>query len=788
MSDTTLDQPAFISALMATQSQIRARWSSGHSFGAVLAAFGLFVALIAQISVLSGWHLGTAPEMLRLVPANAVATADASVPAGAVRFEFLGGPAVAASRGLNIATDQVMALEFAVDRVPERAALTLGWTTTRDSRRPASLVIPLPASTGAKNFTVMLRGHPQWRDNATTLAVALVAPAGSGATTLSRVNVLHATPFSSALLAAQRWFGSGDLLTAPNSAQRVLPLALWFVVASLIAFAGIAWLKREQPGARADAIVGAVIVFAVAALVTAIASPYALNISEAAWAWIAATLAIIATASPWKVTATIANRLSARNDLLAACVVSLALAALACALGGIAVSWVVAIVALLLLGRVAPNALRRFTPVLLFAPVIAAGSIMQRFFPTQEWFDGLRDPSTNLAGLVARAAGIPALGVAAFAAHRAWPSVATASRFSLSAGLATWYALIGTTLAMALPTITRESIVDTGAAWVILPLLACVALFLWPAFQTRTTAVSARVEEQKTETDLSDVVRSLFDAANSSFNHAIDTRQIGQALPPLKRMQEIAPASLVTHEANVRYALATRKFANGADSFALLKSKSIDTLSPDAIAAVAQYANDTEDYDTVLSHTPKLAPTEITTRVLAHAQLARADVNDIESARLAALATLSSHPDERTFAREIAELHLLADDWQSAQKAMALTGIDLQTLEGQIYVSRLGLRAAGPHGYVKQINDNAMWHPDLGIAHAAVGELLLSQGNANGARARFLLAMRLDLGLWPIVARIKQLNAALGNVAPESESKSDSAQSSQAQLSTSAAP
>jgi phosphate/sulfate permease len=118
----------------------------------------------------------------------------------------------------------------------------------------------------------------------------------------------------------------------------------------------------------------------------------------------------------------------------------------------------------------------------------------------------LRDPSANLAGMVARAAAMPALAIAALLAHRAWPSIAASARFSLPAGLASGYAIIGTTLAMALPDITREAITGTGAAWIVLPVIACIGLFVWPAFQTRATTSMARVEAQKTEADLSSIV------------------------------------------------------------------------------------------------------------------------------------------------------------------------------------------------------------------------------------------------------------------------------------------
>jgi tetratricopeptide (TPR) repeat protein len=732
----------------------RPRWTPSHTTGATIAIASGLIAMCLQIATLSGWHLGSAPENITLTPANAPVTRDAS---GAIRFEFVGVAAVAASRGLNIATDQVLALEFAVDQIPDRATLTLGWTTTRDLRRPASIVTPLPPSATAKTVTVMLRGNPLWRDNAITLAVAMTAPTGSNAITVSSVAVVPATPVSSAMLSAQQWFDSGRVLSAVGNAQRILPLAFWFVIVSALALGAIAWLKREQPAARADAIIGAAIAIALVAIIATVLSPHALTMPVAALAWIAAALAVVATASPWRKIKAIVERLSAPIDAALACGVSIALSAVAVAIAGIAIAWIFFAVALLLAGRFAPQIVSRLSPLLLFAPLVLAGAVMQDFLPVQTGLSSLRDPSANLAGMVARAAAIPALAIAALLAHRAWPSIAASARFSLPAGLASGYAIIGTTLAMALPDITREAITGTGAAWLVLPVIACIGLFVWPAFQSRATTSIARVEAQKTEADLSAIVRALFDGAAGSFDHALDTAQPGNALAPLKRMQDIAPASLITHAAQLRYALATRKLATGRDSFALLKAQSPGALPDGAIAIIANYANDTGDFDAVLSYASLLPATESTLRAIAHAQLMVAipDTDKVDAARVQAIATLSSHTDAQTFAREIAELHLLADDWQSAQKAMVNTGIDLQTLEGQVYVSRLGLRAAGATGYAKSINDNAMWHADLGIAQAALGELLLAQGNANGARARFLLALKLDAALWPLQTWIK---------------------------------
>lgn len=103
------------------------------------------------------------------------------------------------------------------------------------------------------------------------------------------------------------------------------------------------------------------------------------------------------------------------------------------------------------------------------------------------------------------------------------------------------------------------------------------------------------------------------------------------------------------------------------------------------------------------------------------------------------------------------ELHLLKDDWQAAQAALATTGISLQSILGDAYVMRLGLRATGYGAYADKIQKLVTWQNMLGVSHALMGELLLVQGNSAGAKARFLLAIKLDPALWPLKWRVQQI-------------------------------
>ena len=89
--------------------------------------------------------------------------------------------------------------------------------------------------------------------------------------------------------------------------------------------------------------------------------------------------------------------------------------------------------------------------------------------------------------------------------------------------------------------------------------------------------------------------------------------------------------------------------------------------------------------------------------------------------------------------------------------ALVNTGISLTEPIGQAYIARLGMRAQGHEPHAQGINSLATWHPQVGAVHAAHGELMLRQGNADGARARFMLAMKLDPALWPLRHRLQSL-------------------------------
>lgn len=744
-------------------------WGPEHWKGAAIAVAALVFTLLLQITLLSSWHLGAPIDALALSPVNEGAKNNS---AGDLVYSFKGPLASAATGSINVPTEQMLAIAVHVNRVPDQTVMTVGWVSTRDLKRQASLSVRVPATNLPRVFTVTLRGNPQWIENTAQMALALNAPAGSSATTVSRVDVISATPLSSLMFAAREWFGDYGTLDTPANAQRVLPLTAWITLACALAFSAIAWTYRARPIERARSIVGSVITIVIVALFCAILAPTALTLSRASLAWIACALAVCVCASPWHaLMAQIPDEVDPkvseffeRFDVPIAALLAFVLAAVAIFFGGIGLSWIVVVVILLLVGRAKPELLKRFAPFLFFAPLVVGGIALLPANPYTELRDAFVDPSATFAGLVSRSAGAFALLVGALAAQRVWPAALTTPRFSLAAGLASWYALIGTLLALSLPTLAQQITASAGAVWVLLPLLACVALFVVPAFRTISTTARERVADAKTEHDLSAIVRSLFDGSLASFDQALVGERKGSALVPLNRMREIAPASLITQTAALRYGLALDDLPRAAEPYALLKSKPVEDLPQGGLTALVQYAHLTNEYAFVIEHAPNLDISVDQTRILAHAQLNGVADSDLESGRQSALKTLQSFTQSAEFAREIAELHLLADEWQLGQQALIASGIEITSLAGEIYVSRLGMRAAGTSAYMKQVNENATWNPELGIAHAAMGDMMRIDGNAKGARARYVLACKLDGGLWALQPLIKMLDAQIAQI------------------------
>ena len=79
----------------------------------------------------------------------------------------------------------------------------------------------------------------------------------------------------------------------------------------------------------------------------------------------------------------------------------------------------------------------------------------------------------------------------------------------------------------------------------------------------------------------------------------------------------------------------------------------------------------------------------------------------------------------RVFARDIAEINLLLDDLPGDATGPVLTGIPFDSPTGEAYViARLAACVRRADAHADGVGKLAMWHPQLGAAHAALGEIL----------------------------------------------------------------
>ena len=230
-------------------------------------------------------------------------------------------------------------------------------------------------------------------------------------------------------------------------------------------------------------------------------------------------------------------------------------------------------------------------------------------------------------------------------------------------------------------------------------------------------------------------------------------------------MQNIAAAAHATRLAELRVALVDSDLAS-ADKAAehLNASLPLTASDCDALLELAHRQNQQQRVIELAPIASMIAPNR---RALAMAQLALNGPN-------AALAVLTEWRDDARFARELAELYLLNDDVAATQQALVNSGISLTEPAGQAYIARLGMRVQGPDAQAQGINSLTTWHPQVGAIQAAQGELMQRQGNPAGARARLMLAIKLDATLWPLQYRMQSLK--LSSQEPLDSSPSDMSQ------------
>jgi hypothetical protein len=732
-----------------TYRNVLLRWSRGRTFGACVAVAALLLALVVQVSLLNGWHTPLDSDRIVLgATGNAAPVPNAP---GEYLYNFAGQAVVSATSSLDIGADSVLGVEFVMDAIPNNTALTLGWSNSRDRRKPNSVQINLPASVKPKRVFIQVRGHPQWRERLAQVAVALAAPSGSEPVTVSDVRFIESTPTDTLSLASRVWTSHTTQLRAPQASERVLPLWAWVSFAAAIATLVIAWVRRRDLAARREAILGAAFVFFGASLVATSYSPRAFVIGQSTIAWWFAAASILAALA--LVGAKEANPFRGNTRLVVALGVSIVATV---ALGHLQFLWIVPVVACLLMAKRFAPQFSKLQAALFFAPVLAMGGAAQ-WLASRQFKLGettLADPTNTLSNTLASSSALPALASVLLLGYAAWSSRGASSR-TRGGGLAFWLALIGVIAMCAMQTLAVSVPTRTGAAWIIAPLLIALAGWLAPSLLSPVTQNEVSVVPTKTEADLSDAARRLFDGAAASFDSALASERTGSALAPLNRLKQIAPDSLVTRAAELRYALKNTELTPAADAYATLKYVAPDRLPVHAAEAILEYALRHNDYATVVERGKMLPINETNARMVARAQLL--GTKDLAVARADALQTLLSVEKPNSLAIEIAELHLLGDDWKAAQTALIHSGFSPQSIPGQVYVARLGMRAASVAQYADQIQKLATWNNTLGIAQIAMGELQLAQGNRDGARARFILAHRIDPALFTIDRRLADL-------------------------------
>jgi hypothetical protein len=384
-------------------------------------------------------------------------------------------------------------------------------------------------------------------------------------------------------------------------------------------------------------------------------------------------------------------------------------------------------------------------------PALLLAAVAQGMIPAPSLLTPLIDPTKTLAAVATTAGGLPGLVLGALALHQLWPAPALSSRWSESAVAATLWAVIGGIALLAIPRIAALAAGGSTYIAVFFPALACLALALLPKFQfVAKTVDETLLTEAKTELDLSANALALLSGHGERAHAALARGEIGRARQALLQMQNIAPAARATHLAALRITLAEGNL-RAAEAAATALSQA-NQYSPAESDALLELAHRSQQHPRVIALAASASKSEGNQRAVAIAQL-------MTDAHSDALKTLTAWHNEATFAREIAELHLLNDDLPATQQALVNSGLSLTEPSGQAYVARLGMRVQGTELHAQGINSLATWHPQLGAVQAAQGELLLRQGNSSGARARFMLALKLDPLLWPLQRYLQQIDA-----------------------------
>ena len=720
----------------------------------VVVAAATLAALIAQTALLGALRFSSidSDQTLSLTPASN-AQRMSSKAASPIRFDASRGPAVAQVRGLNIPTRDVLAVTLATEDASGNTKFQLGWLSTQNINRPAAATASLTAGADPQSAVVLLSGHPRWRENVTQVALGFENAGGvdgSPSVTVTGVELIPANPMGALRVVSAAWFNAdGKVITPNESATRLLPLALWLALICTASVAVIALIFRRVPAERAAALRATAIALAVLTVAATVLANRWPGWSVPIGAGIAAVIALLLIDPPMSLTSLTITDAQRWAIALAAAGVCVVLSPLVAA---------VALAPAVVLAMAQWPAARTRPVVAIGAglaavPVLLIAAVSQGLVAAPLLLNPLADPTRALANVASGAGGLPGLALGMLAMHQLWPAPAQGRRWSSGAAVAAIWAVAGALFVLAVPKIAVTARGGSTYLALFFPALTCLGLALLPKFrEVARSLAETQVVEEKTEADLSVQALALLESHAERLRATVARREMGAAHAALKQMQRIAPAAHVTHLAQLRLALADGNLSSAdvaaAKLIALSASPELTQLTMDDRDALLELAHRQNQPARVIELAPGTSATEANRRALAMAQLATQSPAE-------AIATLSDWANEASFARELAELHLLQDDLAATQQSLVNTGISLTDPIGQAYIARLGMRAQGHEPHAQAINSLATWHPQVGAVHAAQGELMLRQGNAGGARARFILAMKIDPALWPLQYRLQ---------------------------------
>ncbi len=723
-----------------------------------IVALALVLAFVLQLLILGAVGFGPRVEQLELQAAvNVQPTQSGTAPP--LRFDASRGPAVAQAQGLNLHAGQVLAVRLAIAEGGDAARLALGWRVAEDSRRAASASVLLARQQPPREATITLVGHPRWRGNVTQLALAL-QPGNPEPLTVNAVTLVPATPLGGARLMLATWFGDRDALASTEAvAVRVLPLALWFAFVAMtsVLLAALRW--RRQPVARAQALRAMALLLALlAAIITVLGNRWP-GWTQAILGGAALAMALLLAGAPlvnWTLP------LARWQRLLAALVLFAAGAALAPVVAAVA-----AIPAIILLAATAwPAWMTSAASLLALLPPLAIAAAAQRLIALPKMFAPLIDPTATMLTIANSASGLPGFALALVALHRLWPAPARARRWATAPAAAAAWAVTGAVCMLAVPRLAVLARDSSAFVGLMLPALACLTLAMAPRFRevAATAADASDSDAGRTEAELSVNALALLESHAERVRLNLERGEAGNAHQALRQMTAMAPAAHMTTRAALQVALADNDLDAAAEAAARMQRQG-DLATTDYDLLLEQ-AHRRLQHRQVVELAPLASTTPSNARALALAHL----LDDDTDGRRAALQALQQADAGAVLARDLAEINLLLDDLPAAQQALARTDIALMSPAGEAYIARLGLRAQGAQAYADGAGKLAMWQPQLGVAHAALGEILLRQGNATGARARFMLAMKLDPALWPLQWYVRTIAPAADPGAVESAS------------------